>query len=72
VTGDGTLQRWEYSASVARIELCRLIARDDLPYGMALLLLFNVISIVLITLDLCMFLDRPLLGTWLTFIMNVW
>jgi hypothetical protein len=28
---DGTLQRWEYSASIARTELCRLIARDDLP-----------------------------------------
>jgi hypothetical protein len=28
---DNTLQRWEYSASIARTELCRLIARDDLP-----------------------------------------
>jgi hypothetical protein len=28
---DGTLQRWEYSDSIARTELCRLIARDDLP-----------------------------------------
>ncbi|KAJ1291630.1 hypothetical protein BS78_02G330100 [Paspalum vaginatum] len=28
---DGTLQRWEYSPSVARTELCHLIARYDLP-----------------------------------------
>jgi hypothetical protein len=28
---DGTLQCWEYSASIARTELCHLIARDDLP-----------------------------------------
>ena len=28
---DGSLQRWEYCPSVARNELCRLIARDDLP-----------------------------------------
>jgi hypothetical protein len=28
---DGTLQRWEYSGSIARTELSRLIARDDLP-----------------------------------------
>jgi hypothetical protein len=27
---DGTLQRWEYSASVGRTEPCRLIARYDL------------------------------------------
>jgi hypothetical protein len=25
------VQRWEYSASVARTEMCRLIAREDLP-----------------------------------------
>jgi hypothetical protein len=28
---DGSMQRWEYSASVARMETCRLIAREDLP-----------------------------------------
>jgi hypothetical protein len=28
---NSTLQRWGYSASIARTELCRLIARDDLP-----------------------------------------
>ena len=28
---DGSLQRWEYCPSVARSELCHLIARDDLP-----------------------------------------
>ncbi|WVZ90206.1 hypothetical protein U9M48_036529 [Paspalum notatum var. saurae] len=28
---DGTVQMWEFSAEVARIELCRLIARLDLP-----------------------------------------
>jgi hypothetical protein len=28
---DGSVQRWEYSASVARMEMCRLIAREDLP-----------------------------------------
>ncbi|KAJ1288909.1 hypothetical protein BS78_02G124400 [Paspalum vaginatum] len=28
---DGTVQMWEYSAEVARIQLCRLIARLDLP-----------------------------------------
>jgi hypothetical protein len=27
----GSLVRWEYSASVARTKLCRLIARSDLP-----------------------------------------
>jgi hypothetical protein len=29
---DGSLQHWEYSPSVARTELCRLIARDDLLF----------------------------------------
>jgi hypothetical protein len=28
---DGTLQRWEYSPTVVRTELCCLIARDDPP-----------------------------------------
>ena len=28
---DGSVVRWEYSSSVARVELCRLIAREDLP-----------------------------------------
>jgi hypothetical protein len=28
---DGSIKHWEYSPSVARIELCRLIARLDLP-----------------------------------------
>jgi hypothetical protein len=28
---DGSVQRWEYSALVARTEMCRLIAREDLP-----------------------------------------
>jgi hypothetical protein len=28
---DGSLVRWEYSPAVARTELCRLIAREDLP-----------------------------------------
>ena len=28
---DGTVFRWEYSAEVARVQLCRLIARLDLP-----------------------------------------
>eukprot|EP00267_Zea_mays_P051787 XP_020404781.1 uncharacterized protein LOC109944431 [Zea mays] len=28
---DGSLVRWEYSNAVARTELCRLIAREDLP-----------------------------------------
>jgi hypothetical protein len=28
---DGSMQRWEYSASVARMEMCQLIAREDLP-----------------------------------------
>ena len=28
---DGSLKRWDYSADVARTELCRLIAREDLP-----------------------------------------
>lgn len=28
---DGSLVSWDYSPSVARTELCRLIARDDLP-----------------------------------------
>jgi hypothetical protein len=28
---DGSVQRWEYSALVARTEMCRLIATEDLP-----------------------------------------
>lgn len=28
---DGSLKHWEYSPAVARTELCRLIAKDDLP-----------------------------------------
>ena len=28
---DGSLKHWEYSPSVARTELCRLIAKEDLP-----------------------------------------
>ena len=28
---DGSLKHWEYSPSVARNELCRLIAKEDLP-----------------------------------------
>jgi hypothetical protein len=28
---NGSLIRWEYSPAVVRIELCRLIAREDLP-----------------------------------------
>jgi hypothetical protein len=30
---DGSLHNWEYDPIVARIELCRLIARLDLPLG---------------------------------------
>ena len=30
---DGTLGHWEYSPEVARTQLCRLIARLDLPLG---------------------------------------
>ena len=30
---DGSVQNWEYSPTVARTELCRLIARLDLPLG---------------------------------------
>ena len=28
---DGSVQRWEYSTLVARTEMCRLIAREDMP-----------------------------------------
>jgi hypothetical protein len=30
---DGSIHHWEYKESVARIELCRLIAKMDLPLG---------------------------------------
>jgi hypothetical protein len=30
---DGSVRNWEYNADVARMELCRLIARLDLPLG---------------------------------------
>jgi hypothetical protein len=69
---DGTLQHWEYSASIARTELCRLIARDDLPLWHGSTPAFQCYINRSHNLDLCMFLDRPLLGTWLNFIMNVW
>jgi hypothetical protein len=30
---DGSLHNWDYNPAVARSELCRLIARLDLPLG---------------------------------------
>ena len=30
---DGTVRHWEYSSDTARQELCRLIAKEDLPLG---------------------------------------
>ena len=32
---DGSFRNWEYDPQVARTELCRLIARLDLPLGIA-------------------------------------
>lgn len=30
---DGTFHNWDYKPDVVRLELCRLIARLDLPFG---------------------------------------
>jgi hypothetical protein len=38
---DGSLVRWEHSPAVARTELCRLIAREDLPLWFGESMLFK-------------------------------
>jgi hypothetical protein len=57
---DGCMSQFEYNPAIARIELCRLLARLDLPLALVLLLNLRSISGLLIILYLNVCLERLL------------
>jgi hypothetical protein len=62
---DGSLVQWEYSPTVARTELCRLIAREDLPlwFGDGSLVQWEYSPVVART-ELCRLIAREDLPLW--------
>jgi hypothetical protein len=64
------LANWKYGPMVARIELCRLIARLDLPLGTGETRAWSDYIRMLTTLCLKVFLGRPRLEIWLNYMRN--
>jgi hypothetical protein len=69
---DGSLKHWAYSPSVARTELCQLIAKEDLPLWFGESDVFRSTLVMPIILNLSSLLDRPLLETLSSFTMSMW
>jgi hypothetical protein len=68
---DGFVCTWDYSPNIARTQLCRLIARLDLPYALVKLMLLKSTLLLLIILDFVMSLGKQPLDILLSTLMIV-
>ena len=68
---DGSVHNWNYNHAMARSELCRLIARLDLPLGIGETEAFETILFMLITLGLLSLLEGPPLEILVSCLMNI-